>query len=38
MPHEANFIATIATGFGLAMVLGLLAVQLRMSHSLSTPS
>ncbi|MFZ5567078.1 MAG: YbaL family putative K(+) efflux transporter [Pseudomonadota bacterium] len=30
MPHDVSLIATIAVGFGLAMVLGLLAVQLRM--------
>ena len=30
MPHDVTLIATIATGFGLAMILGLLAVQLRM--------
>jgi CPA2 family monovalent cation:H+ antiporter-2 len=30
MPHEVNLIATIAVAFGLAMVLGLVAVQLRM--------
>ena len=30
MPHDVSLIATIAVGFGLAMVLGLLAVQLKM--------
>ena len=30
MPHDVSLIATIATGFGLAMILGLLAIQLRM--------
>ncbi|MFN4362199.1 MAG: YbaL family putative K(+) efflux transporter [Hylemonella sp.] len=30
MPHDVSLIATIAIGFGLAMVLGLIAVQLRM--------
>ncbi len=30
MPHDVSLIATIAAGFGLAMVFGLLAVQLRM--------
>ncbi|QKO23081.1 YbaL family putative K(+) efflux transporter [Rhodoferax sp. BAB1] len=30
MPHDVSLIATIATGFGLAMILGLLASQLRM--------
>ncbi len=30
MPHDVSLIATIATGFGLAMILGLLAIQLKM--------
>jgi CPA2 family monovalent cation:H+ antiporter-2 len=30
MPHDVNLIATIAAGFGLAMVFGLLAARLRM--------
>lgn len=30
MPHDVNLIATIAAGFGLAMVLGLIASNLRM--------
>ncbi len=30
MPHDVSLIATIATGFGLAMVFGLLATRLRM--------
>ena len=30
MPHDVSLIATIAAGFGLAMVFGLLAVQLRI--------
>ncbi|MBX9960042.1 MAG: Kef family K(+) transporter [Burkholderiaceae bacterium] len=30
MPHDVSLIATIAVGFGLAMVFGLIAVQLRM--------
>ena len=30
MPHDVTLIATIAAGFGLAMVFGLVAVQLRM--------
>ncbi len=30
MPHEINLISTIAVAFGLAMVLGLIAVHLRM--------
>lgn len=30
MPHEVNLIATIAAGFGLAMVFGLIATHLRM--------
>ena len=30
MPHDVNLIATIAAGFGLAMVFGLIATQLRM--------
>ena len=30
MPHDISLIATIATGFGLALILGLLASQLKM--------
>ncbi|MCZ8253293.1 MAG: YbaL family putative K(+) efflux transporter [Hylemonella sp.] len=30
MPHDVNLIATIAAGFGLAMIFGLLATNLRM--------
>ena len=30
MPHDVTLIATVAVGFGMAMVLGLVAVQLRM--------
>src|SRR5574343_533345 len=30
MPHDVSLIATIAAGFGLAMVFGLLATRLRM--------
>ena len=30
MPHDVSLIATIAAGFGLAMIFGLVAVQLRM--------
>ncbi|HEX5805154.1 MAG TPA: YbaL family putative K(+) efflux transporter [Macromonas sp.] len=30
MPHDVSLIATIATGFGLAMVFGYLAIRLRM--------
>ena len=30
MPHDISLIATIATGFGLAMIFGLLAVRLRL--------
>jgi len=31
MPHDVSLIATIAAGFGLAMILGYLAVRLRMA-------
>ena len=30
MPHDVSLIATIAAGFGLAMVFGFVAVRLRM--------
>jgi CPA2 family monovalent cation:H+ antiporter-2 len=30
MPHDVSLIATVAAGFGLAVLFGLLAVQLRM--------
>ena len=30
MPHDVNLIATIAAGFGLAMVFGFLAARFRM--------
>ncbi|MDY0057171.1 MAG: cation:proton antiporter, partial [Methyloversatilis sp.] len=30
MPHDITLIATIAAGFGLAMIFGLIAVRLRM--------
>jgi CPA2 family monovalent cation:H+ antiporter-2 len=30
VPHDVSLIATVAAGFGLAVLFGLLAVQLRM--------